>query len=373
VAAGSDIACDLSINCRRRVINIKPQSKAKIPETMSYKSGTFCRKFIFLTSLVLMLQSAAAQDFSGVQDVMEKRKNEFGGKMSVLVWKDTTVFQKVIGEDFNLNTQAPVGCGSAWFTAAVVMTLVDQGKIQLDDPVSKYLPIFATYAKSYLTIRHCLANTTGIEPDKGGVQKFFQKTKFETLEEEVNSFAKREIKNNPGEVFYYNNIGTNIAARVVEVVSKRSFERLASERIFRPLGMKRTRFVSEAGAINPFSGAESTAGDYLKFLAMLLNKGTLGTKKVLSPSSVDEMQKIQTGQAQILFVPKQTEGSSYGLGNWIMHNVHNGMYASPALSGGWPYINTQKKYGAIIFGDARDKEDKKDVYLEIVNELESLF
>ncbi len=326
---------------------------------------------MFFTVFVLIFQVAGAQSFGSLEAVMEKRKNHFGGKMAVTVWKDTTIFQKVIGEDFTLNTQAPIGCASAWITAAVVMTFVDQGKIKLDDPVAKYIPIFATYAKSYLTIRHCLANTTGIEPDKGGVQKYFQKTRFETLEDEVNAFAKREIKNNPGEVFYYNDIGTSIAARVVEVVAKRSFERLAAERIFRPLGMKRSRFVSETGAIDPFAGAESTASDYLKFLAMLLNKGTLGAKKVLTPESVAEMQKIQTGQAKTLFTPKQTEGSGYGLGNWIMPSIANGMYASPALSGGWPFINTQKNYGAVIFGVTKDKDDDKEVYLEIIRTLES--
>ncbi len=53
------------------------------------------------------------------------------------------------------------------------MTFVDQGKISLDDPVANYLPIYAKYAKSYLTIRHCLANTTGMADEKGGIEKFF--------------------------------------------------------------------------------------------------------------------------------------------------------------------------------------------------------
>jgi CubicO group peptidase (beta-lactamase class C family) len=333
--------------------------------------GVFCLKFMFFVAGVLMFQPVMAQDFSGLESVMERRKNHFGGKFAVVVWKDTTVFQKAIGEDFNINTPGPVGVASSWFAAAVLLSLEDQGKLKLDDPVSKYLPIFATYAKSYLTIRHCLANVTGIEPDKGGVQKFFQKKKFETLEDEVNSFAKREIKNNPGEVFYFNDIGTNIAARVAEVVTKRSFERLASERIFRPLGMKRTRFVSEAGGINPFSGAESTAGDYVKFLAMLLNKGTLGTKKVLSPESVNELLKMHTGAARILFVPKQVEGSTYALGSWRLGGQFQGIYASPAFSGGWPFINVDKKYACMIFGDAKDKEDDKQVYVEIMQEVEN--
>lgn len=321
---------------------------------------------------MLLLQRASAQNFNGVEQVVEKRKEHFGGKMAVMVWHDTVVFKKATGEDFTVTTQGPIGCGSVWLTAALTMTFVEQGKLSLDDPVSKYLPIFATYAKSYLTIRHCLANTTGIEPDKGGVQRFFQKTKFATLEDEVNSYAKREIKNNPGEVFYYNSIGTNIAGRVLEVVGKKSFERLAMERIFRPLGMKRSTFATDV-AVSPFSGATSTPADYIRFLGMLLNKGTLGSKKILTPESVAEMQKIQTGNAKNLFTPSQVEGAQYGLGNWVMNNLYPGMYASPAFSGGWPFIDTVKNFGCIIFGDAKEKDDNKEVYLEIIGELEKVF
>ena len=345
---------------------IKSQSKEKTDVTMSYKGYVFCLKFTFLAPLMLMFQLLSAQDFSGLEKIMEQRKSQFGGNMAVAVWKDTLLFHKATGEEFNLNTQLPVGCASAWFTAALTMTFVEQGKLDLDDPVAKYLPIFATYAKSYLTIRHCLANTTGIEPDKGGVQKFFQRTKFASLEEEVNSFAKREIKNNPGEVFYYNSIGTSIVGRVLEVVGKKSFERLMADRVFRPLGMKRTRFISETGAIDPFAGAESTAGDCVKFLAMLLNNGTLGAKKILSPESIKEMQKIQTGNAKILFVPKHSEGAHYGLGNWIMAP---NMFASPSLSGGYPFIDVNKKFGCMILGVAK-KEDDPKVYADIVEELE---
>ena len=198
--------------------------------------------------------------------------------MAVMVWKDTLVYKKLVGEDMSLNTQVPIGCESAWLTAALTMTFVDQGKLDLDDPVAKYLPVFGTYAKSYLTIRHCLANVTGIEPEKSGVQKFFQKNKFAMLEDEVNAIAKREIKNNPAEVFYYNHYGSNIVGRVLEIVGKKGFDRLMMDRIFRPCGMKRSSFASDM-AVNPFNGAVSTPADFIKFQAMLLSGGMAGTKK----------------------------------------------------------------------------------------------
>lgn len=336
-----------------------------ISVSLSYNSRQYCLKFIFCACIMLLLQTANGQSFAGLDAAIEQRKGQFGGNMVMMVWKDTLLYQKATSQDLAVNTQVPAGCASAWLTAALVMVYVEQGKLSLDDPVANYLPIFGTYAKSYLTLRHCLANTTGIDPDKGGVQRFFQKTRFATLEEEVNSFAKREIRNNPGEVFYYNSIGTSIAGRVLEIVGKKSFDRLMTEKIFRPLGMKRSTFASDM-AVNPFSGAMCTPADYLRFLQMLLNKGTLGAKKVLSPESVDEMMKIQTGSAKIVFVPKQAEGFNYGLGNWLGGSI----YTSPALAGGWPQINVAKKYAVVIFGNMKEKDDKREVYQGLLDEVE---
>jgi CubicO group peptidase (beta-lactamase class C family) len=307
-----------------------------------------------------------AQNFSGLDAIVEAQKKNFGGKLAVMVWKDTVVYKKLVGEDMALNTQMPIGCASAWLTAALTMTFVEQGKLDLDDPVTKYLPIYGTYAKSYLTIRHCLANITGIEPEKEGIQKFFQKNRFPNLEEEVNAIAKREIKNNPGEVFFYNNYGSNIVGRVLEIVGKKGFDRLMMDRIFRPCGMKRSSFSLDI-FVNPFSGGYSTPADMIKFQAMLLNKGMAGTKKVLSEESIKEMQKIQTGTAKNLFIPKHTEGYQYGLGNWI----RDGIVTSPSLRGGWAYIDTKKNYACLIFGETKD--DKKEYYDAIINAVSSAF
>ncbi len=341
---------------------------------MSYKPRSICLKFIPALVFLLFFQVVRSQSFSALDELIEQQKSQFGGKLAVMVWKDSLLYQKQTGEDFTVNTQLPAGCASAWFTAALVMTFVEQGKITLDDPVSDYLPIYSQYAKSYLTIRHCLANTTGLAGEKGGIERFFQKTKFTSLEDQVNAFAStREIVTNPGEAFSYNNIGTNIAGRVLEVVGRKPFDRLMQERIFRPLGMKKSSFASET-AVNPFSGAVSTAADMNRFLSMLLNGGTLGTKKVLSPESIEEMNKIQTGEAKTVFVPAHTQGFGYGLGNWI-HDPGQGNFrhSSPGLSGGWPYIDVQKKLAIVIFGQpGKNKDDNKEVYLRMINAAEAV-
>ena len=79
------------------------------------------------------------------------------------------------------------------------------------------------------------------------VGRLLTRKKFATLEEEVNAIAAKEISTNPGEEFYYGNMGLNIAGSVLEVITKKSFDRLIQERLLRPLKMRATNFVNDDG------------------------------------------------------------------------------------------------------------------------------
>ena len=162
------------------------------------------------------------------------------------------------------------------------MTFVDEGKISLDDKVSKFIPIFAKYMKTYITIRNCLTNTTGIQADPLGPMKLLEKSKYPDLETEVDAFAsKREIETNPGTEIFYSHIGPNIAARVLEVVTKKTFDRIVQDKILRPCKMRGTSFTNENGVTSdPADGAVTTANDFINFLGMLLNKGVFEGKNV---------------------------------------------------------------------------------------------
>jgi len=95
----------------------------------------------------------------------------------------------------------------------------------------------------------------------------------------------------------------------------------------------------------------------------------MGGKKILSESSVAEMQKVQTGQAKPEFSPKVAEGFAWSLGNWIQERDDQGngiLFSCPGLSGGWPFIDKQGKYACVIFVSNKDKEEKKEPYLEII-------
>jgi CubicO group peptidase (beta-lactamase class C family) len=331
---------------------------------MSLNKNQICLKFSLLLPVLLFWLTGLAQyKFPELDELLQQYKKPLGNDFAALVWKDGKIIYQKQTVDFTAKTQAPILNAGNWLTAALVMAFVDDGKISLEDKVSKYIPLFATYMKGYITIRNCLTNTTGIHVEAGAL-KVFQKSKFASLEEEVNAFAsKREIESNPGTQFYYSNIGPNIAARVLEIITKKSFDRLIQERILRPLKMRATSFSNnEGGAIDPAGGARSTANDYINFLSMLLNKGNFDGKKILSAKAVEDLETAQFTALPVKYIPKQTEGLQYAMGSWVMETGTDGkssVLSCPNMAGSLPYIDKCRNYAAIILLAAPETEIQK--------------
>lgn len=353
--------------------------QAQNPETMAYKSIATCLKFTFLSAFLLIFQPAESQknqkpivskfDFSKLDAKLLEKEKLIGKDYVVMIWKkdDTLVYKKEAGE-YKSKTQAPIASCSKWLTAALVMQFVDEGKISLDDPVVNYLPVFEKYMKKFITIRHCLTHMTGIEDDDKFIKKILQRKKFESLDEEVSSFAAREIRANAGTDFWYGNIGLNIAARVLEVVSKRKFDALIKQKLLVPMGMRQTTFTTlDGGPPNPSGGAKSTADDYMKFLVMLMNKGKYGGKQILSEESIEEMLKIQTLSVPKKYAPKSAEGFNYAIGSWVIEEKEYSasVLASPGLFGTWPMVDFERGYAYILFVKNFLGEERADAHLEI--------
>src|SRR5688500_2705741 len=76
--------------------------------------------------------------------LIKQNQNLLGDNVVVMVWTDSVVYKTELGE-FDSKTVAPIASSSKWLTAALVMKLVEQGKITLEDTVSQYLPIYELY------------------------------------------------------------------------------------------------------------------------------------------------------------------------------------------------------------------------------------
>lgn len=243
-------------------------------------------------------------------------------------------------------------------TSTAVIILWEEGKIRLDDPISKYIPEFknpqvlanfryadTTYttksSSKEITIRHLLTHTSGlgygvIDGDermkmiyhKAGVVDLFTTEKV-TIGESVKRLAKLPLHHEPGTKYTYSE-GLDVLGYLVEVVSGKPFDVFLKERIFDLLGMNDTRFyLSDAqaprlvtvhtrkdgkwasypmtfydpaypktGAKAFFSGGaglSSTTEDYAKFLQMYLNGGVYDGKRILSPTTISTIMNNQVG------------------------------------------------------------------------------
>jgi CubicO group peptidase (beta-lactamase class C family) len=203
-------------------------------------------------------------------------------------------------------------------TGVAVQMLIDEGKLQLDDPVSKFLPAFDTDKSRAITIRQLLTHRSGL-PLSILSTKIDQ---YPDLQAQVKAIGEKGPQFKPGEKFWYSDAGSDTAAAIVEVVSGVPIDRFITERILKRVEMidsyyptkaedpRRARIASlylgKATAWNriwsasgppmyPFAwGSQtlySTPSDYAKFLAMWLDGGTVDGKRILS---AEAMKRILT-------------------------------------------------------------------------------
>lgn len=256
-------------------------------------------------------------------------------------------------------------------TAVALMTLFDEGKFELDDPVSTYIPEFKhieVYSPAgdfpmleeqveEMTIRHLLTHTSGIIYGWGGsyVDSLYRSTEvgsWETvLEDNMKILAGLPLKFQPGTAWEYG-LSIDVAGYLVEVLSGLPLDSFFKTRIFDPLGMDDTGFYvpeekhdrlaelyyrDEDGKLKPggewgerhkkpaihFSGGGglvSTMDDYLSFCTMLLNGGELNGTRILEESTV---KLIMTDQ-----LPPEAayrEGFGYGLAGQV--DLESGEYS----------------------------------------------
>src|SRR5579871_2335522 len=217
------------------------------------------KSFIYFLLLLSANICVAQYNFSEASSYLKEHRSDLGGNVAALIWKDgKIIYQEQIG-NMDTNKITPIASCSKWLTAALVMTFVDEGKISLEDSIGKFLPIYSQYGKGQIKIKHCLSHTTGIESEPLNLFTILHENSYSSLESQVDDIArKKKLIAAPGTEFRYSNIGLSIAARILEVISNKSFEELFQERIAIPLGMLNTSF-GKSKLVSPSGGARSTA------------------------------------------------------------------------------------------------------------------
>lgn len=276
-------------------------------------------------------------------------------------------------------------------TSVAVMMLYDQGKLGLDEPVSKYIPEFENPkvlvsvdpwktepAKREITIRHMLTHTSGLGYsstdrigtiyDENGIISGISGSGV-TLETMMSKLGQLPLTFHPGEQWQYS-LSTDVLGRVVEVVSGVTLDRFIEDQLCRPLGMRDTFFIVPPDKRNrlvpaylpvedrlrklpegenltylktPISadyhldsnkyrsgggGLCSTPTDFMRFCQMLLNGGELNGVRLLRSETVRMMNTNQVGKLS----------AGFGLGFGVMpdtEEIHKQLRGSFAWGGFW--------------------------------------
>lgn len=201
-------------------------------------------------------------------------------------------------------------------TTTSMMKLVDEGKVSLDDPVSKYIPEFSEGLKKEITIRHFLLHTSGLPAFRIYVDEL--RTRHELIE----AVRNEPLIHDPGEEYVYSDLGFILLAEIIEEVTGKQIDQYVHDEFFEPMGMTSTTFNPEdigsvltnrippteidtlynrglvhkkvhderayfMDGVSGHAGLFSSVQDMAKYFFMLLNDGNYGGHRYLSPEIIE--------------------------------------------------------------------------------------
>jgi len=279
------------------------------------------------------------EHFSEIGPVVEAEidKGNFPGAVVLVGRGDDILYWEAFGREVNEPFQEPVERNTVFDLASVtkpvatatsIMILRDRGALKLDDRVSEYLPAFACNGKEETRIRHLLTHTSGLPAytNANALKEQFGNPCPDALIEKICGF---QAASEPGERFRYSCLGYITLARIVEVVSGRDIADFTKRNIYARLGMKATGYNPPNSGTQNIAATEIVDGQLLRgtvhdplaqlmdgksgnaglfssaydlsiYCRMLLKKGLLRRRRILSAESV------------AMLTTEQSHGRAYG-------------------------------------------------------------
>ncbi|MBN1996072.1 beta-lactamase family protein [candidate division KSB1 bacterium] len=200
--------------------------------------------------------------------------------ITLVARKGVIVIHDVFGQwpdgGLTMETSTEMASLTKLITGLLFAQFIDQGLVNIDDPVGKFLPDFPTEGEKAVTLRHCFTHTSGLwgHEEWGGMHNPWLDNVIASMVPRLQVGVKHE----------YNGMGYDLAGKVMEMVSGKSIFRLFRENFFDPLELKNTILEEDLG----FS-CFSNAGEFAVFGQLLLNRGSYGDLYFFSPQTFEKL------------------------------------------------------------------------------------
>lgn len=205
--------------------------------------------FFLLSTFFMTASSLGAQDVNYDEALGDLLASDGPGGVAIVVKRGEIVYHKAYGKasielDVPMKTDNVFRIGSITkqFTASAILKLVEEGKISLDDEITKFLPDYPTQGHK-ITVHHLLNHTSGIK-SYTNLEKWDSQTHRRdfTPQEMVDFFKEEPMEFAPGEKHNYNNSGYFLLGYIIEKASGMTYEEYIETKLFAPLGMKNSYY-----------------------------------------------------------------------------------------------------------------------------------
>ncbi|WP_298500093.1 serine hydrolase [uncultured Algibacter sp.] len=239
---------------------------------MKSKSNFFhSKQGLFLLALLLFSYISFSQSKADKIDQLISKYQEYGKfNGSVLVSdKGKVIFKKGFGManmEWDIpnapDTKHRLGSITKQFTAMLILQLAEVGKLDLQAPITTYLPDYPKETGDIITVHHLLTHTSGI-PNYTSFPKFFEDVSRNpfTPDEFVKQFDEKDLDFEPGKQFSYSNSGYFLLGVIVEKLTGSTYEEQLHEKIFKPLNMNATGFDNHSEILKSRATGYEKQGD----------------------------------------------------------------------------------------------------------------
>jgi len=268
--------------------------------------------------IAFALGASASCDFSAVgtrtQQVLQATNVSDGG--IVIGTPRGIVYRQYFGSYSDTSVIA-LASATKLLSGVRILQLVDRGTIDLDTPVSTYLPEF-TATKGTMTVREMFSHTAGYGDDEDAPILAAPITLAAAVAHIASCVDQTYPP--PGAYFAYGGISMQVGGEVAEVQSGEDWQAGWIAHVGTPLGITTIDWQGLGSTQNYriAGGAEASLPDYARVLAMLAGGGTGNGVRILSPQAVSTLNHLQTAGAALGYSPPAADGStSYGIGAWL--------------------------------------------------------